>query len=32
VQAVLAPGKYLMASRIQSDQPLGAYGTLDVGS
>ena len=32
VEAVLAPGKYLMASRIQSDQALGAYGTLDVGS
>jgi hypothetical protein len=27
----LAPGKYLMASTIQSDQTLGAYGTLMVG-
>jgi Cupredoxin-like domain len=26
----LAPGKYLMASTIQSDQTLGAYGTLTV--
>lgn len=28
----LAPGKYLMASTIQSDQTLGAYGTLTVGA
>jgi Cupredoxin-like domain len=27
----LAPGKYLMASTIQSDQTLGVYGTLIVG-
>ena len=27
----LAPGRYLMASTILSDQALGAYGTLDVG-
>jgi Cupredoxin-like domain len=27
----LAPGKYLMASTIQSDQTLGVYGTLTVG-
>jgi len=26
----LAPGTYLMASTIQSDQTLGAYGTLSV--
>jgi plastocyanin len=26
----LAPGKYLMASTIKSDQTLGAYGTLTV--
>jgi plastocyanin len=28
--ATLAPGKYLMSSTIQSDQALGAYGTLIV--
>jgi hypothetical protein len=28
----LAPGKYSMASTILSDQTLGAYGTLMVGS
>jgi hypothetical protein len=28
----LAPGKYLMASTIQSDQALGEYGTLTVTS
>ena len=28
----LAPGKYLMASTIQSDQTLGAYGTLVAGT
>jgi Cupredoxin-like domain len=30
-QATLAPGHYLMASSVLSDQALGAYGTLDVG-
>ncbi len=30
--ATLAPGDYLMASTIASDQALGAYGTLIVGS
>jgi hypothetical protein len=30
--AALIPGRYLMASSILSDQALGAYGTLDVGS
>jgi hypothetical protein len=29
---ILTPGKYLMASTILSDQALGAYGTLDIGS
>jgi hypothetical protein len=29
--AALAPGHYLMASSILSDQALGAYGTLNVG-
>jgi Cupredoxin-like domain len=28
----LAPGKYSMASTLQSDQTLGEYGTLSVGS
>lgn len=28
----LAPGRYSVASTIQSDQTLGAYGTLTVGS
>ncbi len=28
--ATLAPGKYMVASTILSDQALGAYGTLDV--
>ncbi len=28
--ATLAPGRYLMASTILSDQALGAYGTLTV--
>jgi hypothetical protein len=32
LSAALIPGKYLMASSILSDQALGAYGTLDVGS
>jgi hypothetical protein len=32
LDAALAPGKYLIASSILSDQALGAYGTLDVGS
>jgi hypothetical protein len=30
--AALVPGRYQMASSILSDQALGAYGTLDVGS
>jgi Cupredoxin-like domain len=30
--ATLAPGKYVMASTILSDQALGAYGTLTVTS
>jgi hypothetical protein len=30
--AALVPGRYEMASSILSDQALGAYGTLDVGS
>jgi len=30
VAATLAPGRYLMASQIVSDQALGAYGTLRV--
>ena len=32
LDAILTPGKYLMASTILSDQALGAYGTLDIGS
>ena len=28
----LTPGKYSMASTIQSDETLGEYGTLTVGS
>jgi hypothetical protein len=28
----LTPGKYSIASTIQSDQTLGVYGTLTVGS
>jgi hypothetical protein len=32
LEAVLSPGRYLMASSLLSDQALGAYGTLDVGS
>jgi hypothetical protein len=32
LDAVLAPGKYLMASTILSDTALGAYGTLDISS
>ena len=32
LSAALIPGRYLMASSILSDQALGAYGTLDVGS
>ncbi len=32
LEAGLVPGRYLMASSILSDQALGAYGTLDVGS
>lgn len=32
VIARLTPGQYLMASTILSDQALGAYGTLIVGS
>ena len=28
----LAPGKYSMASTIQSDETLGEYGTLTIGS
>jgi hypothetical protein len=32
LDAALIPGQYLMASSILSDQALGAYGTLDVGS
>jgi hypothetical protein len=30
--AVLAPGTYVMASTVLSDQALGAYGTLKIGS
>jgi len=30
LEATLAPGQYLMASTILSDQALGAYGTLTV--
>jgi len=29
--ATLAPGRYLMASTVLSDQALGAYGSLTVG-
>jgi hypothetical protein len=32
LDAILTPGKYLMASTILSDQALGAYGTLKVVS
>ena len=32
LQAALIPGRYLMSSSILSDQALGAYGTLEVGS
>ena len=32
LNAALIPGRYVMASSILSDQALGAYGTLDVGS
>jgi hypothetical protein len=32
LDAALIPGTYQMASSILSDQALGAYGTLDVGS
>jgi hypothetical protein len=32
LQTTLGPGHYLMASSVLSDQALGAYGTLDVGS
>ena len=32
LSAGLLPGRYVMASSILSDQALGAYGTLDVGS
>jgi hypothetical protein len=32
LEAALVPGRYQMASSILSDQALGAYGTLDVGS
>jgi len=32
MDAALIPGTYQMASSILSDQALGAYGTLDVGS
>jgi hypothetical protein len=32
LDAALIPGKYQMASSILSDQALGAYSTLDVGS
>lgn len=31
LQAELAPGSYLMASAMLSDQALGAYGTLEIG-
>jgi hypothetical protein len=32
LDAFLAPGNYVMASTILSDQALGAYGTLDIRS
>jgi hypothetical protein len=32
LDTTLGPGSYVMASSILSDQALGAYGTLDVGS
>jgi hypothetical protein len=32
LDAALIPGRYQLASSILSDQALGAYGTLDVGS
>ncbi|HEY5430048.1 MAG TPA: hypothetical protein VIK04_13100 [Solirubrobacteraceae bacterium] len=32
LNAALIPGRYVMASSILSDQALGVYGTLDVGS
>jgi hypothetical protein len=32
LDAVLTPGKYVMASTVLSDQALGAYGTLQIGA
>jgi hypothetical protein len=32
IYTLLSPGDYQMTSNILSDQALGAYGTLDVGS
>ncbi len=32
LEATLAPGRYLMASSLLSDQALGAYGTLEIGA
>jgi hypothetical protein len=32
LEQALVPGRYVMSSLILSDQALGAYGSLDVGS